>query len=329
MIEFTQGEILKSNLTATTDPGSGDDITQGYEIGSSWVNTTTRNAFVATDVSVGAAVWRLVPFTAAGDLTGTYPNPVVSQASQAFSLNGVLSPPSFSTSQNNYNPTGLNNANVLRITTTADATITGLAGGTAGRIVTVYNVGSFKLSLSRESGSSTAANRFALDNDALLLPDTAVLLQYDSVSSRWRLAGVGSSVPTLLPAPKLFRVEVDTSATQQPPNWATLLTGNFTLASSEVNLIILYQANFAVSSNNRRIESRVLLNGAVIGGSSGNGDIANIPFHLGFLGQGVGVTGNNTIEIQWRINASTARCRPVSFPEDENASVAIWSSAAP
>jgi hypothetical protein len=59
MISFTQGEILKSNLSATTDPGASNDVAQGYEVGSTWANISTspHRVFVAVDVSVGAAVW--------------------------------------------------------------------------------------------------------------------------------------------------------------------------------------------------------------------------------------------------------------------------------
>lgn len=61
-IEFTQGEILKTNLTATTDPGAGDDITQGYEVGSIWVNIASETYWVAVNTSPGSAVWKRLPF---------------------------------------------------------------------------------------------------------------------------------------------------------------------------------------------------------------------------------------------------------------------------
>ncbi len=264
---------------------------------------------------------------AGGDLADTYANPTVAKASKSFALAGVLSPSSFSTTQNNYNPANLATANTLRLTTSADATITGIAGGVVGRLLTIYNVGAFKISFTKQSGSSTAANRFAIDNDVLLKPDTAVVLQYDATSERWRVAGAGSAVPTLLPAPKFFRVVVDTTTSSS--SFVTMFSGVFSLASSELNLIVLLQGNVSVSRNNRRIETRVLLNGVSIGGSSGNGDIRQIPFHIGFLQQATGIVGNNTIEVQWKRSGATAQCRPVSFPDDENAAVAIWSSAAP
>lgn len=46
-----------SNYTATTDPTTGDDDGDGYEVGSRWVNTTSGEEFVCVDASTGAAVW--------------------------------------------------------------------------------------------------------------------------------------------------------------------------------------------------------------------------------------------------------------------------------
>ncbi len=46
-----------NNVTATTNPTVSNDGTQGYAIGSEWVNTTTGARYMATSVSTGAAVW--------------------------------------------------------------------------------------------------------------------------------------------------------------------------------------------------------------------------------------------------------------------------------
>lgn len=328
MINVTNGELLKSNLTATTNPTISNDVTQGYEVGSPWVNTTTGQTFTCVDNTFGAAVWRNLPFgPATGDLADTYPAPSVAKASKSFALTGVLSPASFSTTQNNYSPTNLSTANTIRLTTSTDATITGLTGGAIGRLITLYNVGSFKISLTKQSTGSTAVNRFAIDNDVLLKPDTAVVLQYDATSSRWRVAGTGNAVPTLLPAPKFFKVTSDISTTSG--SYVTMFSGSFTLASSELNLIVLFLANVTSSNANRRIETRTLINGVSVGGSSGAVDSSNLPFHIGFIGQVLGVVGNNTYELQWRVSGNTAYCRPATNPDDENASLAIWSSAAP
>jgi len=44
----------------TANPTVNDDSGAGYVVGGHWVNTTTKELFQAADVSVGAAVWRLV-----------------------------------------------------------------------------------------------------------------------------------------------------------------------------------------------------------------------------------------------------------------------------
>ena len=50
--------LIKHNLTATTDPTVTDDSTQGYSVLSRWVNTTTKEAFLALDVAPGVANWQ-------------------------------------------------------------------------------------------------------------------------------------------------------------------------------------------------------------------------------------------------------------------------------
>jgi hypothetical protein len=52
--------IYKSNFNGATDPGVGDDIDDGYSVGSNWWNVTDHRLFVAESVATGAAVWRQV-----------------------------------------------------------------------------------------------------------------------------------------------------------------------------------------------------------------------------------------------------------------------------
>jgi len=47
----------KSNMSATNAPGVNDDSTQGYSVGSLWVDTVGSVAYTCTDASVGSAVW--------------------------------------------------------------------------------------------------------------------------------------------------------------------------------------------------------------------------------------------------------------------------------
>lgn len=47
----------KLNAT-TSNPGPGDDNTQGYAVGSYWINTSTNAIFFCISAATGAAVWR-------------------------------------------------------------------------------------------------------------------------------------------------------------------------------------------------------------------------------------------------------------------------------
>lgn len=47
-----------NNYVATVDPAAANDSTQGYIIGSKWLNTTTNVMFICCDASAGAAVWK-------------------------------------------------------------------------------------------------------------------------------------------------------------------------------------------------------------------------------------------------------------------------------
>ena len=48
----------QSNLVATTNPTVSNDGTQGYTVGSTWVNTNNNSCWVAISVATGAAVWK-------------------------------------------------------------------------------------------------------------------------------------------------------------------------------------------------------------------------------------------------------------------------------
>lgn len=51
---------VKHNISASTNPGTGDDSADGYSPGSLWVNTTADTAYVCLDATAGAAVWQVI-----------------------------------------------------------------------------------------------------------------------------------------------------------------------------------------------------------------------------------------------------------------------------
>lgn len=106
----------------------------------------------------------------------------------------AISPAQITGDQNNYAPAGLATANVVRVSTDAPRSITGLAAVTGGGLLLFLNVGSFNLTLVNESASSTAANRFAIGADALVADGHGTLLWFDATSSRWRIVGRSNAV---------------------------------------------------------------------------------------------------------------------------------------
>ena len=96
------------------------------------------------------------------------------------------------TNQDNYAPTGWNDADPNKATTIninvgASIKITGLVGGVAGRLAVLKNSSADRLIiLEDESASSTAANRFDFRNPIFLLPNGSITLLYDGIDSRWQ-----------------------------------------------------------------------------------------------------------------------------------------------
>lgn len=76
---------------------------------------------------------------------------------------------------------------VLRLSASAEHTITGISGGVKGRRLQIFNVGSYAITLSYEDTASAAANRFKFSNgvSVFIAPGANTLLYYDSTQSRW------------------------------------------------------------------------------------------------------------------------------------------------
>lgn len=108
----------------------------------------------------------------------------------AFVLTGLISPTSLGSDQNNYSPTGLATASLIRLTASTPVNITGLAApALGGQVILLANIGSNTITLKNASGSSSAANRFALSADYSLAQNKSALIWYDKTSTNWRLIG--------------------------------------------------------------------------------------------------------------------------------------------
>ena len=104
-------------------------------------------------------------------------------------LSCSISPAQIVANTNDYAPTGLKGAAIVRLYTDAARNITGLTGGVADRQVLLFNIGGFNAVLTDNDAASTAANRFLLGANITMAPNTGVSLWYDGASSRWRANG--------------------------------------------------------------------------------------------------------------------------------------------
>jgi hypothetical protein len=115
---------------------------------------------------------------------------------KSFQLSGDISPAQLTANTNNWDPTGLADASVIRVSTDASRDLTGIVPKSPddGRALIIHNIGAQNLVLKDASGSSTAANRFALSGDITLGGDDACILQYDTTTNRWRAIGASPTV---------------------------------------------------------------------------------------------------------------------------------------
>ena len=97
-----------------------------------------------------------------------------------------ISPAQITANQNDYVP---GPESGLRLSTDAARNVTGIANGYDGRVIVIFNVGSFNLSLTHQDVLSAAENRIITNTGATvtLTPDTAALLSYDATTLRWRM----------------------------------------------------------------------------------------------------------------------------------------------
>lgn len=97
----------------------------------------------------------------------------------------VISASTINANQNDYS--ALSGANVGRLTASAAYNITGIAGGTDGRLLVLHNVGSNNITLTNQGSGSAAANRFDIGEEFALRASHCAIAQYDGTTQRWRI----------------------------------------------------------------------------------------------------------------------------------------------
>lgn len=99
----------------------------------------------------------------------------------------VVSPAAFAAQQNDYNPAGASNANVLRLTSTGNQNVTGIVAPVGAKTLRIINIGASSITLVNSSVSSIAANRFLSNGNTVLQAGEACDIWYDTISLRWRV----------------------------------------------------------------------------------------------------------------------------------------------
>jgi hypothetical protein len=200
--------ISLSSLSATSGSGREDVNTLVIENSGNWneaynigtVYSSVSSSF-ATNTTLESVSSLLTPLTLTDTLTSQlvlntdFDSYKTEVAAATATLQGQLetititasTPAEITADQNNYAPSL---APVLRLSSDAARTITGLAGGDPGRAITVINVGVHNITLARQSASSDAENRFlpvGTTGDFIVVPNGAVGLWYDGTTERWRV----------------------------------------------------------------------------------------------------------------------------------------------
>ena len=180
------------------------------ETASAWLTALGGHGSGGVDVAVADG----------GTGASTATNGFTNLGAEAIAFTGDITPAQIASDQDDYNPTGLSTASTLRLSSDAIRTITGIAGGSDGRVLMIQNVGSYDIYLKEDDGSlSTAANRFYTPAGVWirLAPKGFATLRYDGTSSRWR--SIASQLQTSGQSVMETATTLETTVTPGSQHW--------------------------------------------------------------------------------------------------------------
>lgn len=190
-----QGQLTaaSSGTAPVTGTGTTGDLM-------SWASSSSAGNYAGSTPSACAAGnATTTPSLSAAGVVGNACSPFVTNAPTAMA--GATISPTDTGTLDNYNPTGLSTASIIRMANASVATIDGIVGGTDGRFLWICaTTASSNVNLAIEAAGSTPANRITtIGNTTVALipgatnPNACAELMYDATSSRWRVISVGSS----------------------------------------------------------------------------------------------------------------------------------------
>lgn len=168
-------------------------ITPGAGVGTFLATPSSANLRTAITDETGSGA---LVFGTSPTLDGTI------NLSGQVKLSGSITPPVLTADVNDYNPTGLATAATILLATDlgGEWKITGIAGGTVGRVVLFHNIGAGAYKFSLNDSASSSANRITGTGSGIIRveADECVALQHDG--SKWRVLGDPASRQDILDA---------------------------------------------------------------------------------------------------------------------------------
>ena len=185
-ITASSGLTFSGNNLSLTNQGITFSLgTSGTDVN---LSSTTVNLGGSTTLNIpdASATARGLVTTGAQTLAGskTFSGSLATSKGSDFSTTGTV------------NDANFGNTSLVRLTGASAQTITGIAGGADGKILTIINAGAATSSITNNDALSLASNRITTGtSSSIALPvDASISLIYDSTSTKWRVVGgTGSS----------------------------------------------------------------------------------------------------------------------------------------
>lgn len=183
------GRATTDTLTnKTIDTAGPNTLKVNGNIFAATAGTATLTFPNSSDTLVGRATTDTLT-----NKTLTAPTVTAGVFSTSLFLTGIITPTALAANTNDYNPSGLSTANILRASASSGVNLTGLTAQATGFTISLINVGSNTITLTNEDVSSVAANRFHIGANTGIGAGQSIDLWYDITLARWvSLAGAGS-----------------------------------------------------------------------------------------------------------------------------------------
>jgi len=147
------------------------------------VLTSTVDAIADTSLVIGG---HTVSYDRSTSILTSTVNGVSDTAQLA--VTSIISPSQITSDQDDYNPTGFDNASIVRISgDNGIRAITSMVSQSDGEQKTFINVGDYPIYFPGEHPDGTAANRINANTDIILYPKSSIIFIYDGTTSRWQI----------------------------------------------------------------------------------------------------------------------------------------------